>query len=176
MPAAAEEPSAIRKMFSKIQDAFGRRPSKQQAPAAAAADDMSQAAKVSEHYAARLAKARGEALSPAAFAKIDLTPKPTGETWNLDFRGPDGFDLDYETLLQLEDVPCGLTPQQLAKIPKRSWAQSDEASCRVCLYVFEAKEVVRALPCKHTFHSECIDQWFALKQTCPCCLANLTRL
>lgn len=34
-----------------------------------------------------------------------------------------------------------------------------ETICRVCLCDFENDEVLRALPCCHRFHVDCIDQW-----------------
>lgn len=49
--------------------------------------------------------------------------------------------------------------------------------CVICLRVIEEGEKVRILPkCKHTFHVECIDQWFGLCSTCPLCRTALTPL
>ena len=42
--------------------------------------------------------------------------------------------------------------------------------CSVCFEEFEEGEHVRALPCAHRFHIECIDRWLASKSIrCPMC-------
>jgi len=35
----------------------------------------------------------------------------------------------------------------------------DQTSCVVCLCDFEPRELVRALPCQHEFHANCVDRW-----------------
>ncbi|OWZ12669.1 RING Finger Ubiquitin ligase [Phytophthora megakarya] len=53
--------------------------------------------------------------------------------------------------------------------------QTDEDSevnntvCAVCCDEFEAEEEVRALPCLHFYHRECIDQWLMCHRQCPIC-------
>ncbi|EEY65163.1 RING Finger Ubiquitin ligase, putative [Phytophthora infestans T30-4] len=41
--------------------------------------------------------------------------------------------------------------------------------CAVCCDEFEAEEEVRALPCLHFYHRECIDQWLMCHRQCPIC-------
>uniref|UniRef100_A0AAV1UDM4 RING-type domain-containing protein n=1 Tax=Peronospora matthiolae TaxID=2874970 RepID=A0AAV1UDM4_9STRA len=41
--------------------------------------------------------------------------------------------------------------------------------CAVCCDGFEAGEEVRALPCLHFYHRECIDQWLMCHRQCPIC-------
>lgn len=41
--------------------------------------------------------------------------------------------------------------------------------CTVCCDEFEAEEEVRALPCLHFYHRECIDQWLMYHRQCPIC-------
>jgi hypothetical protein len=42
--------------------------------------------------------------------------------------------------------------------------------CSVCFEEFEEGEHVRALPCAHRFHIECVDRWLASKSIrCPMC-------
>lgn len=42
--------------------------------------------------------------------------------------------------------------------------------CSICLCECVEKKVVAQLhPCCHTFHSECIKQWFKKQNTCPLC-------
>jgi hypothetical protein len=42
-------------------------------------------------------------------------------------------------------------------------------SCSVCLEEQKFGEHVRALPCFHVFHRDCIDRWLKTKATCPVC-------
>lgn len=42
-------------------------------------------------------------------------------------------------------------------------------SCAICLMRFAENDTLRTLPCLHYFHSQCVDQWLAKKQTCPIC-------
>ncbi|KAI1312610.1 hypothetical protein EDD11_002919 [Mortierella claussenii] len=43
-------------------------------------------------------------------------------------------------------------------------------TCAICLDEFTAGEEVRALPCHHEYHCECIDPWLTRKSsTCPLC-------
>ncbi|CAN6201419.1 unnamed protein product [Urochloa humidicola] len=49
----------------------------------------------------------------------------------------------------------------------------EEASCSVCLGVFQTGETVRLLPvCLHLFHVECIDPWLDMHSTCPICRSD----
>ncbi|XLR46866.1 hypothetical protein HN51_030927, partial [Arachis hypogaea] len=42
--------------------------------------------------------------------------------------------------------------------------------CCVCLTGFEANQEVSELPCKHFFHTSCLDKWFDnWHTTCPLC-------
>ncbi|OWM78691.1 hypothetical protein CDL15_Pgr002862 [Punica granatum] len=77
----------------------------------------------------------------------------------------------------------GLDPSVIACLPTFVFRQLDTTAqtattltaseCAVCLSVLEDEEVVRLLPnCKHTFHIECINKWFATHSTCPICRAE----
>ncbi|MCL7039039.1 hypothetical protein MKW94_008530 [Papaver nudicaule] len=47
-------------------------------------------------------------------------------------------------------------------------------TCAVCLTKYEDEDMLRLLPCGHTFHTECIGNWLAsYGTTCPCCRYNL---
>jgi len=47
--------------------------------------------------------------------------------------------------------------------------------CSICLSLFENGDELRILPCRHRFHSECIDQWFRSHRTCPMCRIDVTQ-
>ena len=42
-------------------------------------------------------------------------------------------------------------------------AASTPVECAVCLIAFAAGDQVKTLPCKHAFHTQCIDQWLLVK-------------
>lgn len=42
-------------------------------------------------------------------------------------------------------------------------------SCAVCYTEYAPEEEVRALPCLHFYHRECIDQWLMHHRICPIC-------
>ncbi|MBE3041890.1 hypothetical protein IMZ48_04770 [Candidatus Bathyarchaeota archaeon] len=42
----------------------------------------------------------------------------------------------------------------------------------ICLEKLDEGTPVRHLPCRHLFHTPCIDQWFrSQRYTCPICIA-----
>jgi hypothetical protein len=46
----------------------------------------------------------------------------------------------------------------------------DQAECSICLELLDVKKGnVRATPCKHVFHVECIEPWLKVKRCCPNC-------
>ncbi|KAI9583961.1 hypothetical protein GQX74_010296 [Glossina fuscipes] len=72
-------------------------------------------------------------------------------------------------------LPQGLTRDEIATLP--SYICCDDTttgyctSCAVCLHDFELQQILRVLPCTHTFHAECVDKWLEMRRTCPVCRA-----
>jgi len=46
-------------------------------------------------------------------------------------------------------------------------------SCAICAVDYKFGDKIRALPCIHKFHKECIDKWLAIKSDCPICRYDL---
>ncbi|XP_075930545.1 RING finger protein 11-like [Petromyzon marinus] len=42
--------------------------------------------------------------------------------------------------------------------------------CVICMLEFVSGDAVRYLPCLHTYHVECIDDWLMRSFTCPSCM------
>jgi len=42
--------------------------------------------------------------------------------------------------------------------------------CVICMIEFVVGDCVRYLPCMHTYHSDCIDDWLMRSFTCPSCM------
>lgn len=43
------------------------------------------------------------------------------------------------------------------------------AECPLCLEKYSLVHQVSRLPCKHTFHFDCIRMWLYQKKSCPVC-------
>nr|ACO15188.1 RING finger protein 11 [Caligus clemensi] len=42
--------------------------------------------------------------------------------------------------------------------------------CVICMIEFVVGDPVRYLPCMHTYHTDCIDDWLMRSFTCPSCM------
>lgn len=42
--------------------------------------------------------------------------------------------------------------------------------CVICMIEFAIGDPVRYLPCMHTYHTDCIDDWLMRSFTCPSCM------
>ncbi|XP_024026250.1 E3 ubiquitin-protein ligase At4g11680 [Morus notabilis] len=51
----------------------------------------------------------------------------------------------------------------------------EDPQCCICLTKYKEKEEVRQLPCSHTFHLKCVDQWLRIISCCPLCKQELQR-
>lgn len=53
-------------------------------------------------------------------------------------------------------------------------------TCSICCEDYAADDILRVLPCNHTFHLECIDRWFLASTdynrpaACPYCNHDIT--
>lgn len=46
---------------------------------------------------------------------------------------------------------------------------NDARECMICRQLFEESEILRTLPCIHSYHKHCIDQWLRINKKCPVC-------
>ncbi|CAH1100418.1 unnamed protein product [Psylliodes chrysocephalus] len=85
---------------------------------------------------------------------------------------------NYEALLNLaeqlgEVIPRGLSKLEIEQLVSYKYDaethEGDQTSCVVCMCDFEARQVLRVLPCSHEFHAKCIDKWLRSNRTCPIC-------
>ena len=59
-------------------------------------------------------------------------------------------------------------------IPPRKMESSDgEQQCSICQEEIEVGESIKILPCKHHFHTDCIDHWLSMHADCPVCRKNV---
>ncbi|CAG0880157.1 unnamed protein product [Darwinula stevensoni] len=92
--------------------------------------------------------------------------------------GSDQETENYEALLSLaerlgEAKPRGLLRHEIDQLPSYRFStesrQSEQNTCVVCMCDFEARQVLRVLPCSHEFHAKCVDKWLKSNRTCPIC-------
>jgi hypothetical protein len=115
-------------------------------------------------------------LSPNRVALGDMLLLQRALLSNRDFTHAD-FDL-LSSLDQHNIAPpsSGTSVEVMAQLPTypfkcRSGASSIE--CPVCLELLQSDETIRALPCCHSFHIQCIDPWLSNNHTCPVCKHDL---
>ncbi|KAM3289339.1 E3 ubiquitin-protein ligase MBR1 [Capsicum chacoense] len=96
-------------------------------------------------------------------------------------------DMSYEELLALEErigsVSTALPEEALSKCLRRSFYQGmasetetleadgdgDDVKCSICQEEYVIGDEIGNLGCEHGYHTECIKQWFKLKNWCPIC-------
>lgn len=87
------------------------------------------------------------------------------------------------TTRELEDMLTqrrGLFEETLTQIDKFTWPPSggstvSQQKCMICLGDFAIADECRQLPCRHVFHSSCIDEWLRRCTDCPICKDNVDR-
>jgi len=87
------------------------------------------------------------------------------------------------TTRELEDMlnqRRGLFEETLSAIDHFTWPpididQTTQGTCMVCLNEFVTGEECRKLPCRHIFHTSCVDEWLRRCTDCPICKSNVDR-
>jgi len=53
--------------------------------------------------------------------------------------------------------------------------QKCESLCAICLEEYtDTNKKICILPCNHTFHKQCIEEWWKKEHTCPFCRRNFS--
>lgn len=55
-------------------------------------------------------------------------------------------------------------------LPMGKFDGSKKGECVICMMELTIGEEVRYLPCMHTYHALCIDDWLLRSLTCPSCM------
>jgi hypothetical protein len=94
-------------------------------------------------------------------------------------------EADKRSHLYLEETKeLGVAPSQerLAQYPENLSETTLEWKdmCAICLEEYLPQDLYRKLPCGHTFHTDCVDTWFAntrkIEQiACPTCKADYNK-
>ena len=79
----------------------------------------------------------------------------------------------YERLLSLDStvhVSPERTKTTIEKLTKTPWTTTMETkSCSVCLDDFNPSNSVIITDCYHTYHYDCLYEWFKVSKACPVC-------
>uniref|UniRef100_A0A8J9TSD6 RING-type E3 ubiquitin transferase n=1 Tax=Phaeodactylum tricornutum TaxID=2850 RepID=A0A8J9TSD6_PHATR len=97
----------------------------------------------------------------------------------------DEGELSYETMLEIGERIGDVKTERwtldaqrhIHKLPTVVYRSSNvgadvddsESKCLVCQSEYEEEERLRRLPCGHSFHASCVDQWLNTKDVCPYC-------
>ncbi|KAH7686160.1 Zinc finger RING/FYVE/PHD-type protein [Dioscorea alata] len=69
---------------------------------------------------------------------------------------------------------CPAPQALLESLVTEVFCEEEEAvKCMICLDELVTGTEVKRLPCSHLFHGDCIDGWFAQKDSCPLCRFTL---
>ena len=101
---------------------------------------------------------------------IDSNVNYSPINYNIEFinNTPD-VEYSYEYLVSLENVPSGLTSEQINNHSKLFINELIYDKCTICQSKFEHEEIIRTLQCKHQYHINCIDKWLKNNKKCPIC-------
>ena len=101
----------------------------------------------------------------AAMLRIALTQRDFNEN-------------DYEILQQLDEskVDEGCNEYEIERLPEHLQLETTNRKCSICLGPFEVGDRVRTIPCLHSYHKDCIDEWLRKKAQCPICKSSVTDL
>ena len=77
--------------------------------------------------------------------------------------------IGVSSISQLENqlLLSGCTVRDVTDTDEVRRIQDLNIRCAVCMEFFVLGDRVRTLPCLHTFHARCIDQWICLRGKCP---------
>lgn len=79
----------------------------------------------------------------------------------------------WELLGQNTRLPPPASKEALDSLVDGVISSNESKQCPVCLKEFEKGNVVKTLPCRHTFHKECIIPWLEKTNSCPLCRYEL---
>jgi len=97
-------------------------------------------------------------------------------------RGPDG-SANPRALSELEAQANaalrGASEGTINNLPTRAFKKpvgaaaaaldEEHLNCAVCMSSYDDDEILRTLPCLHSFHRDCVDQWLRTNKLCPLC-------
>lgn len=65
--------------------------------------------------------------------------------------------------------PLPASKASIDAMPRVTVTDDCVEDCSICLDEMRVGSVIREMPCKHGFHSDCIEMWLVLHGSCPVC-------
>lgn len=113
-----------------------------------------------------------------------------GDDDDFDGDDSDSGEFSYDALLRLGERIGDVKGERWALVAREkiselatvvwtpSMAEGKEENhtavkCQVCQFPYDDGDELRALPCEHYFHKECIDSWLETKDTCALCRKSI---
>ena len=82
-------------------------------------------------------------------------------------------DFSYNRLTELKDIKIGLLNKNLLKNSTIINNKDKNEFCVICQEDIQIEEIIRKIKCSHSFHINCIDNWFTENKKCPMCKFEL---
>ncbi|EEA07693.1 zinc finger, C3HC4 type domain-containing protein [Cryptosporidium muris RN66] len=84
------------------------------------------------------------------------------------------FTLDKLMMLPVKTYSEWIYEKEQEEIlNKKTNDRNIQDSCIICLTDFSCSDLIRCLPCNHSFHESCIDVWLLRSAVCPLCQQTL---
>lgn len=78
------------------------------------------------------------------------------------------IEFSYESLSQLQDIKIGLISKNILNKTKVK-INTNNDFCVICQEDIKNNDIIREINCNHSFHINCIDNWFVENKKCPMC-------
>ncbi|XP_012259068.2 E3 ubiquitin-protein ligase RNF181-like [Athalia rosae] len=79
----------------------------------------------------------------------------------------------WEELGQGQKLPPPASKESISELKDVRLSDEESEQCPVCLKPFDAESLIKQMPCKHSFHKECITPWLEKTNSCPLCRYEL---
>ncbi|KAJ8450188.1 hypothetical protein Cgig2_033382 [Carnegiea gigantea] len=76
---------------------------------------------------------------------------------------------------EIQESFGGIMTECNSETPAERVLSLEDARCCICLSAYDDGDELRELPCRHHFHSACIDKWLHMNATCPLCKYNILK-
>ncbi|GAB2275296.1 hypothetical protein Dimus_010057 [Dionaea muscipula] len=142
-----------------------------------------------EAFARALQDAEEQEMAARLWAMAGIAEREVMDLENNGGNSQDGWEevdpdeLSYEELLALGEVvgteSRGLSADTIASLPSISYRsektlEEETDSCVICRLDYEDGDLLTSLPCNHSYHSECINNWLKINKVCPVCSTEVS--